>query len=286
MRGGRGQGSGSASRPAAFLALVRPLNGVIAAAAVLVGAFVSRRPVALGPSLLGAAATFAAVSAANALNDVVDREIDRINRPLRPVAAGLIASRAASLLAGVAWTASLVLAAKISAAAVVLVVVWVGLTACYCASLKRVPIVGNVIVSLVVASAFLMGGVSQRAVVPSLVPFSLAFLVNLAREIVKDAEDVEGDAAAGVATVAVVFGTHVSVVLARVVTLALMAAALVPIGIYGRDYAVAIVPVEGILAWTLFATARRTDRGGLRLYSNSLKAAMVLGLVAIAAGVL
>jgi geranylgeranylglycerol-phosphate geranylgeranyltransferase len=254
--------------------------------AVLVGALVSGRPVAIGPALLGAASAFAAVSGANALNDVIDREADRVNRPERPVPAGLVSPSEASALSCIAWATALALAWQVGAGAVVLVASWVGLTAGYCALFKRVPVLGNVVVSIVAASPFVLGGVSQRAIALSLVPFSLAFLVNLAREIVKDAEDVKGDAKSGVTTVAVVFGTRISMVLARIATLALMLAALVPIGMYGRGYALIIVSVEAVLVWTLFATMRRADAGGFRLYSNSLKAAMILGLAAIAAGAL
>jgi len=68
--GSSGVASSSGSSPAsglgALVGLMRPLNGVMAAAAVLVGAFVSRSPTMWGPAVLGAFSAFAAAAAANA----------------------------------------------------------------------------------------------------------------------------------------------------------------------------------------------------------------------------
>ena len=81
--------------PLAFLALMRPLNCLIAALSVYVGAFT------IGlrwPTFdLGIAALSAALIAAagNAFNDVRDVAIDRINRPTRPLPAGKLSERAA-----------------------------------------------------------------------------------------------------------------------------------------------------------------------------------------------
>ena len=76
---------GTARATTEIVSLVRPLNGVIAAAAVFVGAFVAQRPTDWVPAALGALAAFCAASGANALNDFFDRETDRVNRPGRPV---------------------------------------------------------------------------------------------------------------------------------------------------------------------------------------------------------
>jgi len=280
--------SGSASSARALLSLLRPQNGAIAAGAVVVGAWVSRRPPHLAPALWGGLAALAASSAANALNDVVDLEADRANRPGRPLPAGLVTRRAATA----AWVAGYAVALAVGLAlgpeAAALVGLWIILTALYTLAIQRVPLLGNAVASLVASSAFVLGGITQGATGPSFVPFALAFLANAAREVVKDVEDAEGDAAVGNETFAVVFGARASLNVARglVVVLALIAAAPIVAGLFGSGYAAFLVPIEAALVWLVIAMARPATPGRVRLYSNLLKVVMVAGVFAVLAGVL
>ena len=82
--GSSGRALSSASRAGALIELFRPVNGLLAASAVLVGAFVSRSPTLWWPAFAGAASAFAAAGAANALNDRLDvvpaRQLDSLVR--------------------------------------------------------------------------------------------------------------------------------------------------------------------------------------------------------------
>jgi geranylgeranylglycerol-phosphate geranylgeranyltransferase len=289
--GRSGPASGSASDAAraarAVADLVRPLNGAIAAAAVLVGALVARRPVSLEPAALGALAAFLAVAGANAANDVFDREIDRVNRPGRPIPSGRMGVGAAKAAAIVCHGAALVVSAFVGGAAFALVASWAVATSLYSAFVKAVPIAGNVVASLIGASPFLLGGITQERIALSALPFGLAFVVQTAREFVKDAEDVEGDSRAGVRTLAVVFGRDVAILTARLIVVALMPLAVMPFALrlYGPGYAAAVVPIEGILAWLVVSMGGTAEPARMRLWSRGLKAVMLLGLAAFALGV-
>jgi geranylgeranylglycerol-phosphate geranylgeranyltransferase len=260
----------------------------MAAAAVLVGAFVTRRPPAWGSAVLAGACTVLAASAANALNDVLDRVADAVNRPERPVPAGRLTPRTALWTAGVLYVATLGLAALLGPRGAAVVGAWVGLTALYSAVLKGVPVFGNAVVSLVAASPFVLGAVSQGPAAPALVPTGLAFLVHLAREAVKTAEDAPGDARAGVRTLAVAAGERAALRLARIVVVITLVAAPAPYfaGLYGIGYALAVVVVEVALGVVLYVLARAPERAALRLASNGLKLVMLVGLVAFIAGVI
>jgi geranylgeranylglycerol-phosphate geranylgeranyltransferase len=264
------------------------VNGAIASGAVLVGAFVSRRPTAWGPAALGAGCAFLAASAANALNDVLDRRADAVNRPGRPIPSGLVTPAAAGRVAVALYAGALCLAIPLGAAPVALVGSWIALTALYSAFLKQVPVAGNAVVSLVAASPFVLGGLSQGTAVATLVPAGLALLLHLARESVKDAEDVEGDAAAGVSTLAVVAGPEASLATARAMVVLTMVAAPLPyfFDLYGIGYALVVVAVEAVLGAVLYVLAKGPDRGALRRVSNGLKLAMVVGLLAFVLGVI
>ncbi len=278
----------SASSFAPFLALARPVNGLIASGAVLVGAFVTLRPTAWGLGALGGACAFLVASAANALNDVLDREADAVNRPERPIPAGTVAPGSAMRLAVVLYAGALCLAVPLGAWGFALVASWVGLTALYSAFLKATPIAGNAVASLLAASPFLLGGLSQGKVAPALVPTGLAFLVHLAREVVKDVEDVDGDAKAGFRTLAVARGPGAALGMARVAVVLVMVAAPFPYfaGHYGIGYALVVVVIEAILARTLYVLARGPGGAALRSVSNGLKLVMLAGLLGFVLGVL
>ncbi len=308
MAGSSGQGSRSASETApadaatagtarvgpAIVSLVRPLNGSIAAAAVLVGAFVAQRPTAWVPAALGALAAFCAAAGANALNDFFDRETDRVNRPGRPVPAGRIAPSTARAVGIAGYAAALAFAAALAwrggAGVHVfgLVVAWVVLTVLYSVALEGVAIVGNVVVAAVASSPLLMGGMTQGNTTAVILPFWLAFLIHLVREIVKDGEDLEGDRATGLRTFAVAAGPHASLAAARLVAILAMALAIVPYarGIFGPGYLAVIVLVEGILAWRFVLSRPEPVRESFAGLSRALKVVMVLGLAAFVAGVL
>jgi geranylgeranylglycerol-phosphate geranylgeranyltransferase len=279
--------SASESRPGALIALVRPVNGLIAAAGVAVGAFVVSRPTAWGAAALGAASALSAAAAANALNDVLDVEADRVNRPERPIPAGLIGRRPAVVLAIALYATAVGAAVPLGRGAVLLVLGWVALTALYSTVFKGVPVVGNVVVAAVSGSPLLMGGISQGTLRPLAAPFALAFLAHLAREAVKDVEDRRGDEAAGVRTLAVASGPGAGLALARIALVATMWLAVAPFALrlFGWGYLVLLVPIEAALAWLIVALGAGGHERTLKRSSAVLKAVMVAGLVAFAAGV-
>ena len=69
-----------------FFLLPRPLNGLITALSVGIGALTADQGL-VWPAILLAALSAALINGAgNAFNDLLDIDIDRINRPLRPFA--------------------------------------------------------------------------------------------------------------------------------------------------------------------------------------------------------
>ena len=196
----------------ALLRLVRPANAVLSLFAVAVGGVLAVGAAAFAPGRIGplalamASAAFVG-AAANALNDVYDVEIDRVNRPDRPVPSGGVSPETARtawavLSAAGVLSGALVSLALASIAAASVAVLWL-----YNAHLKGTPGPGNVIVALVIAAAPLYGALAVEAVPPAVwAAVGLTFLLTLAREIAKDVEDAGGDAAGGARTLAVVWG--------------------------------------------------------------------------------
>ena len=181
----------------AYLELARPLNGVIAfISAWLGGMFASQgNPENLADIrlLLVSVAALVLISAGNAINDYCDYDIDRINRPRRPLPSGRIPRLNALIFAIVLTVLGIYLGTLINKnATAVALLVSVALVS-YAFYLKRTPFVGNLVVSGLTGLTFIAGGVAIDAVQGTLIPAIFAFLFTTAREIVKDLEDVEGD---------------------------------------------------------------------------------------------
>ena len=103
----------------------------------------------------------------------------------------------------------------------------------YSTSLKQIAVVGNVVVSIVVALSILLVGIfelvpainaNNKAVQMTFINIIrdyaiFAYLINLVREMVKDLEDIEGDQKAGIQTLPVLLGRERATKIAFIVSL-------------------------------------------------------------------
>lgn len=191
----------------AYFELARPLNGIIAfISAWLGGVFASRGSTEnlLDPRLLlvSVSALFL-LSAGNAINDYCDYNIDRINRPRRPLPSGRIQRLHALIFAIILTVIGIWLGTLINRSATgIAILVSVALVG-YAFWLKGTPFVGNLVVSGLTGLTFIAGGVAIDAVQGTFVPATFAFLFTAAREIIKDIEDIEGDVKNSAKTLAI-----------------------------------------------------------------------------------
>ena len=190
----------------AYLELARPLNGIIAfISAWLGGMFASQGRIENLVDirlLLVSVSALVLLSAGNAINDYCDYNIDRINRPQRPLPSGRIRRADALIFAIVLIVIGIWLGALINKNATgIAILVFVALVS-YAFWLKRTPFVGNLVVSGLTGLTFIAGGVAIDSVQGTLIPAIFAFLFTMAREIVKDLEDTEGDRKNNVKTLA------------------------------------------------------------------------------------
>ena len=150
----------------------------------------------------------------NALNDYVDIDIDRTNRPERPLPSGLIkleSAKRAIQITGSISAISLFLAGYISSTRISGLNDWLPSLAIWLFALvllfnyesnsrlsykmKDKGLPGNIAISLSVGLVIIFGAasVSRPLDARSWVVFLIGFLYNLSREIVKDIEDIDGD---------------------------------------------------------------------------------------------
>ena len=182
--------------------LVRLGNTLVSFVGTVVGGVAARGagvelPASLWILLVLAASSTAFVTAGgNVVNDLLDRDSDRVNHPDRPLVTGAISPGVAR------WTATgLLVAAVVVAVPVILVrpLVGVFLAAALVALLsyefrfKSAGFGGNLLVAFLTGLVFLYGGAAAGMPV-AVLPFGfMAFFATLSREVIKDMEDLTGD---------------------------------------------------------------------------------------------
>jgi len=182
--------------------LVRLGNTLVSFVGTIVGGVAARGagvdlPASLWILLVLAASSTAFVTAGgNVVNDLLDRDSDRVNHPDRPLVTGAISPGVAR------WTATgLLVAAVVVAVPVILVrpLVGVFLAAALVALLsyefrfKSAGFGGNLLVAFLTGLVFLYGGAAAGMPV-AVLPFGfMAFFATLSREVIKDMEDLTGD---------------------------------------------------------------------------------------------
>jgi len=240
---------------AGLLSITRPVNSLVAGLAALLGYIVATG--SLAPiSLLLVPIVFSITAGGNVFNDLCDLAIDRINRPQRPLPSGKVTPEAAGILAASLFAAALVLTIPAGLPCVIIAVANSALLLSYPRTLKRTALWGNVAVSYLSASIYPFGGAlaGLMAMERTLPLAGITFLAMLSRELLKDAEDVEGDSAAGARTVPIVAGVKKTGVFAYACALGAIAVSLLPVvPWWGPAYLVGIGAADVVI---LFGAAR------------------------------
>lgn len=270
-----------------MLKLLRPLNLVLVVSGVVLGAWITRLDGSVDWIWTGAAAVALALMAAagNVHNDIVDVEADRVNRPNRPLPSGHVSLRTATFLCGGLFGASVVLGAVVSVmhAAVlggIALLLWL-----YNRWLKHLPVIGNVVVAGLVTASLPFARLDGQWPATLVVAMLFAFVLNLIREVIKDAEDASGDGVVGSRTWAIVASASSVQRWVRVLLVITLVFIPVPtmLPAFSGTWLLTSLPAAVFLALALSDTVRSTFPGAST--SRHVKSAMILGLVALAISV-
>ena len=134
------------------------------------------------------------VAGANTLNDYRDRELDKIAHSMRPIPLGIVTPSAALAVAASLLGASLAMGLIVSVLSFVIVLTSLAIMLAYEILLKSEGLAGNVAISWLTAALFLFGGAAVDGMELAWILAVLAFFTSLGREIMKDIQDVGGDA--------------------------------------------------------------------------------------------
>ena len=162
-----------------FIILCRPLNVVIGMLSIFIGAFITGTIQPLLKVILASVSGGLIAAAANVINDYYDVEIDKINKPYRPIAAGLVTPKQGFVYSLVLFLAGIVVGWLVNWLAFIISVFSAVLLFLYSYQLKRTVLWGNISVSLMTALAFIYGGVAVKRIIFAQIPAAFWFLYNL-----------------------------------------------------------------------------------------------------------
>ena len=191
-----------------YLKLFRFGNGVMGLVGVIVGAFIASGLNILDHWIsiaISCVIVLVFMAGGNALNDYIDRDIDVIAHPERPIPQGKISPRTALNL-GIIFMALAVIIGIVTQfvsyyrgfvfwdyTSTAIVVVATILMLSYEIFLKQRGFVGNVTIAVLTGMIFLLGGAVCNNIGPVVPIAVMAVFANIGREIAKDIEDKESD---------------------------------------------------------------------------------------------
>ncbi len=261
--------------------LSRPLNVLIALLVVQVGFNLAGQCPLPWARLLAFLAVALITAGGNILNDVADLPVDRVAHPERPLPRGEVSSTLALAVAAAFLLLGVAAAWPLGSGPFGLALVAAGLLVFYNLRGKWIPLLGNLIVSLVSGLTFVFAGAVLGRPEREVFPFAFAFLLHLARELVKDLQDREGDLVAAGRTLALVWPRRRVLTLVRVVLALLILITPLPffLGAYGPWYlAVVVLGVD----FPLVSLILKLESAEPQSVSETMKTLMLVGLVALA----
>ena len=245
-------------------------------------------------------ATLCIAAGGNVINDIYDVQIDKVNKPDKVIIGKLITESSANRLfvvlnvigVGIGFYLSNVIERPSFAA---LFIVFSAMLYLYASYLKGILLVGNIVVSFLVAMSLIIVGLfdllpaitpqnqaEQSLVFEVILRYALfAFSLNLIREIVKDIQDINGDKKGGINTLPIAIGRKRTLMVVFALTVFLI------VGILAQMYdylynqkALMLYFLLGIIAPLLFfcvKTWSAEHKKDFKLLSNILKIVMLIG---------
>ena len=279
-----------------YLEIIRPGNAVMAAIAVILMMFVGHY---YGlPIIICALIVFVCTGAGNTINDVFDYKIDEINKPNRPIPSGRISVKDARNYSYILFAVGILLSFICSylvnsISPSVIVIPAVVIMYYYARNFKAMPLVGNITVATLTGFCFVIAGVviacatsSLKILFISIYLGLFALFMTLAREIVKDMEDIEGDKKEGARTFPILYGKKIPSIISiiLIVVTTLMCPVLYVFKIFNILYTVIMIAPIIIFLYSAYILKLDPSEEICAKVSKNLKIAMLISFLAFVIG--
>lgn len=267
-----------------YLEILRPGNAIMAVIAILLMAIISGKFTV--EVLMAAVVVFIVTGAGNSINDYFDHKIDAINKPKRPIPSGRISIKKALIYSISLFIIGILIAFAINWLLGTIAFLSSLLMIYYARDLKTKCLIGNMTISFLTGLCFVFGGIAVNQIIVSIYLGFFAFLMTMAREIVKDMEDMEGDKEEGATTLPIVYGKKTSSVIAAffMIFASFTSPILYFMGIFSIFYL--IILIIAIVVFILGAVAILKDQSieTTRKISKRIKIGMAIVFMAFALG--
>ena len=181
----------------------------------------------------------------NMFNDLLDINIDKIAHPKRPLATGVITRTETKLYLIILFILLLIVSTNLNYIALKCFYMLIfPLLICYSLLIKKIPLLGNVAVALLLSLVFIFTElILQETWHQLLVPACLAFGLSIIRELIKDIDDYIGDKKNKINTLPVCFGINYSNYFAVFLIIFFSILCLLPyyLQFYGFNYFIALI---------------------------------------------
>ena len=211
--------------------ILRPINGLMGSLTVIIGILNTRidvDPITLIFNIIFGVLTYFFISGSSmVINDYYDIEIDKINRPERPIPRGSITLNQAKII----WIITILIGTilsilhsllfKIGYLVTIIVVFMAFIGWLYAAWGKKSGFLGNIIVGISFSIGLIYGAMLNNSIIPPYIYyfFLTSFFLLLSREVIKGCEDVEGDKNEDVRTLAIRIGIKKSTMVAMILAI-------------------------------------------------------------------
>ena len=268
----------------AYIEILRPWNALMAVITILLMALIAG--IFNFNVLIAGIVVFIATGAGNAINDYFDYKIDAINRPKRPIPSGRIKVKIAGIYSFLLFVAAIIIGFAIGFLPGIIVLFSSLLMIYYAHTLKSKCLIGNLSISFLTGLSFVLGGVVVNEVLISIYLGLFAFLMTMAREIVKDMEDMGGDKIEGATTLPIVYGKRVSSILAGffMILASIGSPILYFLGIFNIFYLVLLLPAVLLFLKGAISIFKDYSTENTKKISKHIKIGMAIVFVAFAVG--
>ncbi|MFX0139958.1 MAG: geranylgeranylglycerol-phosphate geranylgeranyltransferase [Candidatus Hodarchaeota archaeon] len=277
--------------------ILRPINDIMGSLTVIITILVTRTGVSFEKIIiniiLGALTYFFIAGSGMVINDIYDIEIDKINRPERPIPRGSITLQQAKyIFAGVfilGITISIIhsLIFNLLFLNVIIATFFGFMGWVYAKWGKRSGFLGNIIVSVSFSMGFIYGAILNSSFIPL---YIYLFFLNsifslLSREMIKGCEDIEGDKELGVNTLAIKIGvkktSYISMICAFLSILFFILAAFTEL-INPLAFSISMIfGIAVVFYAAILMPKKNLEKKDFSKISLLLKIGMFLGLIAI-----
>ena len=215
-----------------IIEILRPINDIMGSLTVIIGILNTRTNISaylvIINIILGVITYFFVAGSGMVINDMYDLEIDKINRPERPIPSGRITIKQAKIIflttygIGVGLSIFHSFFFNIGFLNIILAVFFGFIGWVYAKWGKKSGFLGNIIVSISFSIGLIYGAILNNSNIPPYIYFFFltSFFLLLSREVIKGCEDIEGDKEQNVKTLAIRIGVKKSTIIAMIFSFA------------------------------------------------------------------